>query len=97
MQETQAQSLGQEDPLEEEVTMHASIFACKIPGTEEPGNRLWGCKESDTTEQLHSNYYHCAEISILTLPGNQGAVFTPTTGTCTGTVGTGTMGWEGTH
>ena len=37
MQETQVQSLGQEDPLEEEMTIHASILAWRIPRTEEPG------------------------------------------------------------
>ena len=36
MQETQVQSLGREDPLEEEVTTHSSILAWRIPGTEEP-------------------------------------------------------------
>ena len=40
MQETQVQSLGQEDPLEEEMATHSSILARKIPWTEEPG-RLW--------------------------------------------------------
>ena len=30
-------SLGQEDPLEEEVATHSSIFAWKIQWTEEPG------------------------------------------------------------
>ena len=35
MQETQGQSLGREDPLEEEMTTHASILAWKIPWTEE--------------------------------------------------------------
>ena len=34
MQETQVQSLGQEDPL---VTTHSSILAWKISWTEEPG------------------------------------------------------------
>ena len=28
----------QEDPLEEEITTHASILAWEIPGTEEPGD-----------------------------------------------------------
>ena len=37
MQETQVLSLGQEDPLEEEVSTHSSILAWKIPWTEEPG------------------------------------------------------------
>ena len=36
-QKTWVQSLGQEDPLEEEPTTHSSIFAWKIPWTEEPG------------------------------------------------------------
>ena len=40
MQETQemwVESLGLEDPLEEEMTTHPSILAWKIPWTEEPG------------------------------------------------------------
>ena len=36
-QEMQVQSLGQEYPLEEEMTTHSSILAWKIPWTEEPG------------------------------------------------------------
>ena len=31
------QSLGQEDPLEEEMATHSSILAWRIPWTEEPG------------------------------------------------------------
>ena len=30
MQETQVQSLGQEDPLEKEMATYSSILACKI-------------------------------------------------------------------
>ena len=55
MQETwvQVQSLGWEDPLEEEMATHSSILAWRIPWTEEPvGYRSWGCKESDATESL---------------------------------------------
>ena len=37
MQETQIQSLGQEDPLEKEMAAHSSILAWKIPWTEERG------------------------------------------------------------
>ena len=33
----QVQSLGWEDPLEEEMANHSSILAGKIPWTEEPG------------------------------------------------------------
>ena len=35
MQETQVQSLGQEDPLEKELATHFSILAWEIPWTEE--------------------------------------------------------------
>ena len=37
MQETQVQSLGQEDPLEKEMATHFIILAWRIPWTEEPG------------------------------------------------------------
>ena len=37
MQETWVRSLGWEDLLEEEMATHSSIFAWKIPWTEEPG------------------------------------------------------------
>ena len=36
MQETQVQSLGQED-LEKKIATHSSILAWRIPRTEEPG------------------------------------------------------------
>ena len=36
MQETQVQSLGREDPLENEMATHSSTLAWKIPWTEEP-------------------------------------------------------------
>ena len=35
MQEIQAQSLGQEDPLEKGMATHSSILAWRIPCTEE--------------------------------------------------------------
>ena len=35
-QEAEVQSLGPEDPLEEEMATHSSILAWKIPWTEEP-------------------------------------------------------------
>ena len=47
-QETQVRSLGQEDPLEEEMVTPSRILAWRIPWTEEPG----GPKEADTTERL---------------------------------------------
>jgi len=36
MQETHVQSLGWEDPLDEEMATHSSILAWRIPWTEEP-------------------------------------------------------------
>ena len=36
MQETQVKSLGREDPLEEEVAIHSTVLAWRIPWTEEP-------------------------------------------------------------
>ena len=42
MQETWVQSLGQEDPLEEEMATHSGILAWKISWTEE-------VKKSDMT------------------------------------------------
>ena len=35
-QETQVQSLGWKDPLEEEMATHSSVLAWEIPWTEEP-------------------------------------------------------------
>ena len=40
MQETPVPSLGQEDPLEEEMATHSGILAWKIPQKAEP-DRLW--------------------------------------------------------
>ena len=50
MQETQAQSLGLEDPLENEMATHSSILAWEISWTEEPGRRQsMGSQELDMT------------------------------------------------
>ena len=37
MQETWAQSQGQEDPLENRMATHSSILVCRIPWTGKPG------------------------------------------------------------
>ena len=56
MQEMWVQTLGQEDPLEEEMTTHSSILAWKIPWAED---RVHGATKSQTwpitpsTEALH--------------------------------------------
>ena len=50
--ETQGQSLGGEDPLEEGMAAPSSLVAWRIPWTEEPGGlqSVPGVAESDTTE-----------------------------------------------
>ena len=48
MQETQVQSLGQEDPLVKEMAPHSSILAWKIPWTEEPGGLQSMVSQSQT-------------------------------------------------
>ena len=51
MQETQVQSLDQEDPLEEEMATHSNILAWRMPWTEEPGRlQSTGSQESDMAE-----------------------------------------------
>ena len=40
MQKTRVQSLGQEDPLDEEIATHSSIVAWNILWTEGPGSLL---------------------------------------------------------
>ena len=50
VQETQVQSLGQEDPREKGMAIHSSILAWKILWTEEPcGPQPMGSEESDMT------------------------------------------------
>ena len=53
----QVQSLGQEDPLEQQMATHSSVVFWKVPWTEEPGglHSPWGHKELDTTE--HAQRY----------------------------------------
>ena len=46
MQETQVQSLGQEDPLEKEITNHSSIRPRTTPWTEESGGLVHGVAKS---------------------------------------------------
>ena len=57
MQETQGLrvlSLGQEDPLEEEMATHSSILAWRIPQRSPVGYRPWGRQESDAAEHKHT-------------------------------------------
>ena len=56
MLEMQVRSLGQEDPLEQQMATHSSVVFWKIPWTEEPGGLYspWGHKELDTTEHAQT-------------------------------------------
>ena len=50
MQETQVQSLGQEDPLEKGMSTHSSILAWRSPWKEEPVKlQSMGLQELDMT------------------------------------------------
>ena len=53
------QSLGREDPLEEEVATHSSILAWRIPWTEEPGRlqSMGSQRIRHETEQLSIHAY----------------------------------------
>ena len=60
--ETRVRSLGQEDPLEKEMTIHSSILAWRIPWTEKPSKlQSMGSQSrtqlSDITFTLHSLYH----------------------------------------
>ena len=49
MQETQVQSLAQEDSLEKEMATHSSILAWEIPWAEQPGGlQSMGLQKSQT-------------------------------------------------
>ena len=60
MQEAWVQSLGWEDPLEEEMATHSSILAWEIPWTEEPSGLQFVGPQSWTRLKWHSIHkYHC--------------------------------------
>ena len=68
MQGTQFQSLGQEDPLEEEIATHSSILTWRIPWTEIDGLEFMGAQRvgHDSTHMIQRNtsqnraFYHSA-------------------------------------
>ena len=72
MKEFQVQSLCQEDPLEEGMVTHFSIFVWRFPWTEEPG-RLWSTVSQSGTHVnpwlIHVNVWqkplqYCKVISL---------------------------------
>ena len=61
MQETWAQFLGPEDPLEKEVATHSCILAWRTPWTKETGGlQSMGSQELDMTEWLN---WTCSSVS----------------------------------
>ena len=52
------QSMGQEDPLEEEMTTHSSVLAWRIPWTEEPGGATVHGVTKSWTQQKQLNTQH---------------------------------------
>ena len=71
MQENWVQSLGQKDPLEEEMATYSSILAWEIPWTEKPGGlqstRSQTVGHNWATEHTHT-VTGCAENSHLSPP-----------------------------
>ena len=67
MQEMQVLSMDGEGPLEKRMATHSSTLAWTTPWTE-MGYSPWGCKESDTTEQLtlpQRKFYKSMLINLL--------------------------------
>ena len=67
MQETQVQSLGWENPLEEEMATHSSILARRILWTENPGGlqSMGSQKKLDTTLLTYTHTHtHQESLSI---------------------------------
>ena len=57
LQKTQLQSLGQEDPLEEEMATQSSILPWRIPRTEEPGGLQSMGSQSWTQLSTHAGHF----------------------------------------
>ena len=69
MQETQVQSLGWEDPLEEDMATHSNILAWKILWTEKPGRlqsmglqRVRGRHDWSNLAYTHMNVLSATEL-----------------------------------
>ena len=65
LQETQARSLGQEDPLEEDMATHSSIVAWRTPWTEEPGGlQSIGLQSQTQLKQLSIHAHDLVTIKL---------------------------------
>ena len=66
MQETQVQSLGQEDPLEKGMATHSSMLAWKFPWIEEHG-RL----QSMESQRIGRNWAYVGRLNISKCAGTR--------------------------
>ena len=69
MQEMWVPSLGQGDPLEEEVATHSIILAWEMPWTEEPGKlqTMGSYRQTLLSEHTHAHthtHVWCCEFSL---------------------------------
>ena len=77
VQETQVQSLGQEDSLEKEMATHSSTLAWRIPWTEEPGKlqstglQRVGCDCVTNFLLLQSTGFRVQRLQQLQLTGSR--------------------------
>ena len=68
MQKTRIWSLGQGDLLEEEMAIHSSILAQKVPGTEEPGSLQSKVLQRVGRDWTHTHLLLDVGISVFFLP-----------------------------
>ena len=72
MRETQVPSLGWEDPQEEEMATHSSVFAWKIHGRRSLGGYSpWGHKESVRTEATSFHFISQLINNVVIVSGEQ--------------------------
>ena len=69
LQETQVQSLGQEDPLEEGMETHSSTLAWRIACTEQPGGLYIVHKVAKNQTQLNRLSTHACMILEISMGG----------------------------
>ena len=62
MQETWVQSLGQEDPLEQEMAVHSGVLAWRIPWTRAWWAAVYGVAQSWTRLKLLSSMHICIDF-----------------------------------
>ena len=72
MQETRVRSLGQKDPLENEMATTPVLLPEKSHEQRSlEGYSPWGHKKMDTTEQLSTHTYNWSKITNTSVPGRK--------------------------